>query len=329
MLLEDLRISVEHFGFVGRDLQRPECIVTSKDGCLWTCDKRGVVKIAADGSQRLFSPTTLVDANQELELESDYLPNGLFHEGDDNFLVANFGTDRLERLSASGGVEIVCDEIDGEAVGKVNFVTKDSRGRIWFTVSTRRRSWLEAINDGDVRDGYVAVLDDAGPHIVADGLSFANECRLDASESHLFVAETRGRRITRFTLREDGSTFDRTIYGDPDLGGFPDGIAFDAQGNLWGTLIGREQIYAITPSGEKRTIVDLGSRVLADELDVAVLSGTATLDHFLRCAWPHGGLLTSIAFGGPDLKTVFVGNLTGQSVPFFRFGIEGLPLVGW
>jgi sugar lactone lactonase YvrE len=329
MKIDDFKIGADGFGFIGSELQRPECIIARRDGTLLTCDERGIMEIEPGGGQRLHSPSALDVDTQSLQLESNYLPNGLFAEAADRFLIANFGTDRLERLFASGECEIVCDRIDGVAVGKVNFVTKDSRGRIWFTVSTRRASWLEAINDGTLCDGYVAILDENGPRIVAEGLSFANECRLDATERHLFVAETRGRRITRFSLRDDGSAHDRTVYGDADLGGFPDGIAFDAQGNLWGTLIGREQIYAIDQSGRKHIIADLGDRVAADDLDRAVLSGTATLDHFVRCAWPQGGLLTSITFGGSDLGTVYVGNLTGSRIPWFRSPISGLALTGW
>lgn len=328
MKITDFRVEAEEIRFLGQDLQRPECIVARADGTLFTCDTRGVMWIAPDGTQRLFSPASLDADSQSVGLESDYLPNGLYAEGDGTFLIANFGTDRLERLSPDGKVDILCDEIDGIPVGKVNFVTRDKKGRIWITVSTRRQSWLDAINDGISCDGYVAVLDQHGPRIVADGLSFANECRLDASEQHLFVVETRARRVSKFSLHEDGSTFDRVTYGDNDLGGFPDGIAFDAQGNLWGTLIGREQIFAITPEGETAILLDLGDKEKADRLDAAVLAGTATLDHFADCAWSKGGLLTSIAFGGSDRKTVFMGNLTGSSIPYFRSPIAGLALTG-
>ena len=39
--------------YVGRELQRPECILAEPDGTLWAADARGgVTRIAPDGSQR-------------------------------------------------------------------------------------------------------------------------------------------------------------------------------------------------------------------------------------------------------------------------------------
>ena len=43
---------------VGRDLQRPECILAERDGSLWSADARGgVMHIAPDGAQRLITQT--------------------------------------------------------------------------------------------------------------------------------------------------------------------------------------------------------------------------------------------------------------------------------
>ena len=37
---------------IGRDLQRPECILAERDGTLWSADARGgVMRIAPDGTQ--------------------------------------------------------------------------------------------------------------------------------------------------------------------------------------------------------------------------------------------------------------------------------------
>ena len=41
---------------IGRDLQRPECILAERDGTLWTADARGgVMRIRPDGSQQLIT----------------------------------------------------------------------------------------------------------------------------------------------------------------------------------------------------------------------------------------------------------------------------------
>ena len=71
--------------------------------------------------------------------------------------------------------------IDGEPIGKVNFVLRDSRDRIWITVSTRIRNWMHALRT-DLADGYVARYEGGTFHIVADGFHFTNEIRFDARE---------------------------------------------------------------------------------------------------------------------------------------------------
>ena len=47
---------------IGRDLQRPECILAEPDGSLWSADARGgVVHIRPDGSQQLITQNVQSD----------------------------------------------------------------------------------------------------------------------------------------------------------------------------------------------------------------------------------------------------------------------------
>lgn len=40
-------------------------------------------------------------------------------------------------------------------------------------------------------------------------------------------------------------------------------------------------------------------------------------------------LLTSITFGGPDLRTVYVGSLGMNRLPTFQSPVAGLPMYHW
>jgi hypothetical protein len=40
-------------------------------------------------------------------------------------------------------------------------------------------------------------------------------------------------------------------------------------------------------------------------------------------------LMASVTFGGPDLKTVYLGSLMGSRLPCFRSPVAGLPLTHW
>ncbi|MCX7892196.1 MAG: SMP-30/gluconolactonase/LRE family protein [Burkholderiales bacterium] len=327
--------------FVGRDLQRPECILAERDGTLWSADARGgVMRIAPDGTQRFVGQRAdsrfadaAADSAQALEAKftQGTLPNGLAFAADGGFLIANFGTDRLEAMTRDGRSRVLLDTIDGQPIGKVNFVLRDSRNRLWLTVSTRVNPWTRAAASR-VRDGFIAVLDAHGARIVADGFYFTNEVRLDAEERWLYVVETTGPYISRLRLdeRADGVRLaDREVFGPSALPGFPDGIAFDAHGNLWCTLVMVDRLVAITPEGELRLLLDDGDAEASANLLAKMASGSVSNDDMMRA---HGTLapwMASVTFGGPDLRTVYLGSLRGTTIPFFRSPVAGLPMVHW
>ncbi|KFG94156.1 gluconolactonase [Burkholderia paludis] len=320
---------------IGHDLQRPECILAERDGTLWAADARGgVMRIDADGGQTLV--TSRVDSQFDLQanaigsLVSGTLPNGLAFADNGDILIANFGTDRLERMTRRGETSVLADSIDGKPLGKVNFVLRDSRNRIWLTVSTRVNPWTDAVCH-DLADGYIAVLDQHGLRVVADGLHFANEIRFDAREEWLYVAETTAKRVTRFRVQSDGALTERQVYGPRDLGpGLIDGITFDSYGNLWATMIFADRLIAITPEGDALTLFADGDEQAQARFEAEFASGKAVTDETLfatggtLCTW-----MASVTFGGPDLTTVFLGGLRASAIPCFDAPVRGLPPVHW
>lgn len=327
--------------YIGTDLQRPECILAERDGTLWSADARGgVMRIAPDGTQRFIGQrsddrfaSAQVDRPEDFEAKftQGTLPNGLAFAANGDLLVSNFGTDRLERMTREGETRVLYDRIDGLAIGKVNFVLRDSRDRIWLTVSTRVNPWTAAAASR-VRDGYLAVVDDKGLRVVADGFYFTNEIRLDAKEEWIYVVETTGPCITRLRLRESdaGVTLtDRELFGPSHLGGYPDGIAFDAHGNLWCTLVMTDQLIALTPQGDKRLLLDDGDPEASANLMARFLAGTVRPEDMQRAHGTIAPWMASVTFGGPDLRTVYLGSLLGTRIPFFRSPVAGLPMVHW
>lgn len=331
--IDGFRVTKADISYVGQDLQRPECILAEKDGSLWSADARGgVVHIRPDGSQQLIAQsldTTFgATADEADRFTKGTLPNGLAFDADGSILISNFGTDRLERMSRTGETTVMLDTIDGSPIGKVNFVLRDSKGRIWLTVSTRIVNWMEAISP-KIADGYVAVLDDKGARIVADGFRFTNEIRFDSKEEWLYVVETTGRCITRLRIDDRGEAVAREIFGPADTGGFIDGIAFDEYGNLWGTHVMSDRIFAITPQGDFRVILDDDTPGPSKALYEAFERDEATPELMLACGGEIAPWFASVTFGGPDLKTLYIGSLRGTRIPFFRSPVAGLPMVHW
>ncbi len=340
--LDGFEVDRTSIGTVGRDLQRPECILAEHDGTLWAADARGgVTRIAPDGSQRFigqraddrFGAASTASADAfEAKFTQGTLPNGLAFAANGDMLIANFGTDLLEVMTRDGRTRTLFDRIDGQPIGKVNFVLRDSKNRLWITVSTRVNPWTRA-SASRVRDGYIALVDKSGIRVVADGFHFTNEVRLDANEEWLYIVETTGPRISRMRLDEAApggvALRDREVFGPSHLGGFPDGIAFDAFGNLWCTLVMTDQLIAITPQGDKRLLLDDSDPQTSRLLLQKMSDGSATADDMQRT---HGSIapwMASITFGGPDLKTVYLGSLLGNTIAAFRSPVAGLAMVHW
>jgi gluconolactonase len=319
---------------VGQDLERPECILAERDGTLWAADARGgVMRIAPSGEQELIAQASATrasagDDSVERFILEGTLPNGLAFAANGDIMIANFGTDAVERMTRSGETTTLYTEIDGEPIGKANFVLSDSRDRTWLTVSTRLQPWTRNINE-KTADGYVALIDERGIRIVADGFVGTNEARLDAAEEWLYVVESNARRISRLRVHGDGSLSDRELYGPGDLGGIPDGCAFDAYGNLWITLVNADRLVALTPQGEVWTLLDAGNAAGAREFDEHFFAGTVTPEILGRGRGTLAPLMASVTFGGADLRTVYLGSLMGTTIPSFRSRVPGLALRHW
>ena len=331
----DFGIDVEKLKYVGEGLQRPECILAEKDGTLWSADSRGgVVRLRHDGTQEIvtqkISGHFAGAASDGARYLTGTLPNGLAFAANGDILISNFGTDRLEVMTRTGESRVLADSIDGEAIGKVNFVLRDSKGRIWITVSTRIKNWMHALRT-DLPDGYIARYEDGKFRIVADGFHFTNEIRMDAKEEYMYVVETTGGCVSRLRVQEDGSLSDREVFGPRSLGkgAWPDGIAFDSVGNLWGTCVYSDKLFVLTPQGDQITLLDEGDPAKVDALEKQFFAGAVTEDVLFATGRGVAPWMASVTFGGPDLQTAYIGSLRGQRIPYFRAPAPGLPMVHW
>lgn len=340
--LDGFAVERARIGYVGRDLQRPECILAEPDGTLWVADARGgVTRIASGGSQRFIGQKVnggfqghpeATTQDLEAKFTQGTLPNGLAFAANGDILISNFGTDLLEVMTRDGTTRTLYDSIDGMPIGKVNFVLRDSHDRIWLTVSTRVNPWTAALTSR-VRDGYVAVAEGNRLRVVADGFHFTNEVRLDANEEWLYIVETTGPHITRMRLDEsrpgEVRLANREIFGPTHLGGMPDGIAFDAHGNLWCTLIMVDQLIALTPEGDRHLLLDDGNPDASSNLLERFGAGTLRPEDMQKAHGTIAPWMASITFGGPNLRTVYLGSLMGTRIPFFHSPVPGLPMVHW
>src|SRR5579885_1044344 len=315
--IKEFRLELSDLTFTGHDLVRPESVLAQPDGTLWISDGRGgVTRIDPNGEQQFLGG-----------LGGE--PNGLAMADDGSLLVANMAGS-LQRVHPDGHTEEVLTGIDGEKFSCVNFVFIDSRQRLWLSISTRDPVWWNAVASPRP-DGYVVLLDDKGARIVRDDIYFTNEIRLDAKEEYLYVAETMQSRILRFRVQPDGSLTDKEVFGPDGLGvgAFIDGFAFDSQQNIWLTTILRNGVGIITPDGDYHVVFEEAHDELLAGYNEKFASGTAQPTDLLATAGKTLQLITSVNFGGPDLRTVYIGSLAMSTLPTFRSPVPGLPMSHW
>ena len=319
--MEDFRLTPAQLGFVGQGLHRPECVLCTSRGNIYTADWRGgVTCLHPDGSKEHF----LVD-NPEIEIK----PNGIALCRDGTFLLANLGDEGgLYRLNRKGTLKPVLTELEEKPLPPSNFVMLDDMDRIWLTVSTRRTPRALGYRP-DVDDGFIVLIDDRGARIVADGLGYTNELQLDADNRWMYVNETFGRRLSRFRVGPDGSLTGRETVTEFGAGVYPDGLTFDTRGGIWVTSIVSNRVIRITPDGRQQVVLEDSDAAHVAEVEKAFKAGTMGRSHLDHVKSKHLRNISSLAFGGPDLKTVYLGCLLGDSLATFRSPIAGRPPVHW
>jgi sugar lactone lactonase YvrE len=317
--VKEFRLELSDLTSTGHDLVRPESVLVQPNGTLWISDGRGgVTRINPDGSQHF------------LDGLGGSEPNGLAMARDGSLIVANLGMSKVQKLFPNGHVENLLTEVDGVSVTTPNFVFLDSRSRLWISVMTREQHWWPAAATPRP-DGYIVLVDEKGPHIVADGLYLTNEIRLDAQEEYLYVAETMMNRLIRFRVQPNGGLTGKETFGPDRLGtgAAVDGFTFDADGNIWVTLVLRNGLGVITADGEYHVVIEDPREQVLKEFEEKIAQGRAEPSDMAMAAGPHLQFLTSLAFGGPDLRTAYLGSLAMTTLPTFQAPVAGLHMQHW
>ena len=318
----DFTVDLDSIESVGSNLTRPECVLCEPDGTLWVSDNRGLLtRRSPDGTQTLFGEGEIHEAD----------PNGIGMDRDGALLVTGMSSGVVYRMQRDGHIEVILDSIDGQPLGAVNYVFVDEQDRMWISVSTRRQPYVPALMSDPIADGCVILVDKRGPRIVADGIRLTNELRIDPTGQYVYVVESMESRILRFPIQANGDLGDREIAGPDQFGpgDWPDGIAFDAEGNLWITFFTTNELKVLTPEGDVHTVF---SDRQAEKVEIVAqdfIARNLAIERVFACASPLVGLCTSVNFGGPDLRDVYIGSLALDRLLTFRSPVPGHPMPHW
>lgn len=193
----------------------------------------------------------------------------------------------------TGAIEVLTEKYEGKRYNSPNDVCVDGKGRIWFTDPrySPDRSDLEM----DVESVYRIDPDGKVTRVLSQPeIHRPNGIAVSPDDKTLYVIDSHpkaggNRKVWAFDLSPDGKPGNQRLVYDFGKGRGGDGMRLDMKGNLWvaaGISYKRSDnestdvppgIYVITPQGKL-----LGKIPVAEDL------------------------LTNVAFGGPERKTLYI-----------------------
>jgi gluconolactonase len=183
---------------------------------------------------------------------------------------------------ATGSVETIYTECDGESLKGPNDIVFDRQGGFYFTDLGKRRG--RQIDRGSL---FYAKIDGSSITELIHPFDTPNGVGLSADEKKLYVAETNAARLWAFdiespgVIKKDGPSLFWPGHLLHKFNGYErlDSLAVDTEGNVVVATLGTGCVTAISPTGQIR------ARVAVPEFDLMV---------------------TNVCFGGPDLRTAYV-----------------------
>jgi sugar lactone lactonase YvrE len=304
---------------IGSELNRPECVLTSNDGAVYSGDWTfGIARTTPNGKT--------VPAVKGCLIGLGFLPNGIALMSNGDFLFANLGVaGGVWRVSPHGEVQPFATEVEGRPIPPANFVLIDG-DRVWITISASSRQ--HQFFTAEEKTGQILLVQNGKVTVAASGLTWTNELRISPDRKHLFVNETFACRTTRFDLSGNGELSHPFHLSYPG-GTFPDGMAFDLEGGLWIACVVSNRLIRVIPDMTWSILFEDIDQVEFSNIANAHAEGCLTRDMIVRSSGTVVSNLSSLAFGGLDLKTLYLGGLGNKAIYSWPSPIAGMPLAHW
>ena len=271
-------IPIESFQIFATGIDHPECIAFDREGSLWAGGEAGqIYRISNDGKPQLVA-------------NMGGFCGGLAFSPRDELFVCNPSLG-IVRVKASGEFSVFATHAGTHQLICPNYGLFDASGNYYLTDSGQ---WKK--NNGHL----VRFRPDGQGEILAGPIDYANGLALSADERFLFLVESNTDSVLRFEIKPNGSVGAPEPYA-AECGRFPDGLALDAEGNLYVCCYASDEIWRISPARQKTLF-----------------------------AWDRWAILlgspTNMAFGGQDGDELFVANLARTTITRAKVGRKGQKL---
>lgn len=267
---------------VGPAFDHPEAVAWGPDGHAYAGGEAGqLYRFSLNGKQM-----------EEVARVPGGFLLGLAHDAHGNTYACDDRSACVHRITPDGTVTVYANGNEAQRMRVPNYPVFDDTGNLYVSDSG---GW-------GARDGFIWKVAPGGKAEVWDRQAngFTNGMCLSADGRALYVVESSPPLVSRVEINAGGSAGKRTIVVELPRQ-VPDGIAFDADGDLYISLYNPNIIYRLTGKGELITLYDDWEQLML----VAP---------------------TNIAFGGPDMKTLIIASLCGWSVHTAAMPVAGLPL---
>ncbi|CAN3127618.1 SMP-30/gluconolactonase/LRE family protein [Mycobacterium sp. smrl_JER01] len=205
----------------------PEDVVVDADGNLWTgALDGGIVRLQPDGS----APAVVANTGGR--------PLGLTFARDGRLLICDSPRGLLAMDPGTGQIETLVDSIGGRTLQFCSNVTETADGTIYFTESTSAFTvgdYLGAILEARGRGALHRLDPDGQVSTLLDGLYFANGVTPTADGSALVLAETQGRRLSKYWLT--GPAAGTLTPLAVNLPAMPDNLSTGPDGRIWCAMV--------------------------------------------------------------------------------------------
>ncbi|HUG82330.1 MAG TPA: SMP-30/gluconolactonase/LRE family protein [Bryobacterales bacterium] len=272
-----------------------------KDGSVFFTDTYGerIMKLSPDGGISVFR-------------HPSNSANGLIFDAQWRLIACEgSGAENKPRLTRTnietGDVEVIAESFEGKRLNQPNDVTFDSQGRLYFSDRPRKNP----VPDQSDIDAVYRIDTDGSIHQIlkAPDIDKPNGLVISPDDKTFYLIEAhpdenRARMIRAYDLQPDGSVANMRVFHDFYPGRSGDGMTIDSQGNLY-VAAGLNRLRGT-------------SETLDTKCGIHVFAPDGALKQFIPI---HEDTLTNVAFGGPDLKTLYA--VAGKTLFKFRTEIEG------
>ena len=278
-----MALTIDDVAIFADGLDHPECIAAHPDGSIWAGGEGGqVYRVSADGTQ-IKEMVNTGGFNLGLAFSPDM--SWLAICDLKNHCVWKLDLQSMLLIKFAVGAEGVLFNIP-------NYPCFSKDGHLWVSESGAFRQITGKLFRFD-QEGNGVVWHD-GP------FNFANGLALSAKQDWLYVACTWLPGVERIAINADGSAGVREIYCTLPQS-CPDGLAFDAAGNLYVGCYAPNCIYKVTPDKEVSLLID--------DWEAHTLSNP-----------------TNLAFGGKDFNELFTANLGRWHISKIQLDTKGQKL---